>query len=73
MPMAAEVGQDLDLQCFHHIEEEEEVADKAAQWLEWQEQAIDFLACARQNQLLRPKWLDFAHICVPFLIASLYY
>ena len=39
--MAAEEGQGLDLQCFHLLEEEEkeEVADKAAQWLEWQGQA----------------------------------
>ena len=42
MPMAAEEGQGLDLQCFHLLEEEEEeeeVADKAAQWREWQGQA----------------------------------
>ena len=38
MPMAAEVGQGLDFQCFHCLEEEV-VADKAAQWREWQGQA----------------------------------
>ena len=38
--MAAEVGQGLDLQCFHRLDEEEKVvADKAAQWQEWQGQA----------------------------------